>query len=62
MGRHILDTEKSGSAKRLSAYADIDRHNSGPHPATRELQRRPKLSNDSKRTQEFMRIDRKEPS
>ncbi|MCC6304702.1 MAG: hypothetical protein IT545_05830 [Rhodobacteraceae bacterium] len=64
MARHIADQPRKGvEGARLAPYLDAERREGeAPHPAVRELHRRPTTRDPANpRAQEFLKIDRGRP-
>lgn len=61
MSKHITDHHKPGDeTSRLKHFTEVERTTgrTGPHPATAELQQRPKKRSGVARLKAFLRIDR----
>lgn len=60
MSRHAADKPRTASENgRLRNYTEIEREEGGPRRQTLDLQRRPRGErDDTRRTAEYLRIDR----
>lgn len=60
MAKHVADKPRTPpKGERLKRYTEIEREEGGPHEQTKELQQRPKGErDDTRRTKEYLRIER----